>query len=88
MGINTVKRVFSSVRSIVNLVISEEGLDCSNGFAKTYFPKDSQTFIRKAIPNEKIKVIQSICFENDDELRWLVALISDTGMRLGKLLVY
>ncbi|MEE2775067.1 MAG: DUF6538 domain-containing protein, partial [Pseudomonadota bacterium] len=33
MGINTVKRVFSSVRSIVNIIISEEGLDCSNGFA-------------------------------------------------------
>ena len=37
MGINTVKRVFSSVRSIVNIIISEEGLDCSNGFAGTYF---------------------------------------------------
>ena len=35
MGINTVKRVFSSVRSIVNLVISEEGHACSNGFANS-----------------------------------------------------
>ena len=39
MGINTVKRVFASVRSVVNLTISEEGLDCSNGFSKTYFPQ-------------------------------------------------
>ena len=38
MSINTVKRVFSSVRSIVNIIISYEGLDCSNGFAGTYFP--------------------------------------------------
>ena len=38
MGINTVKRVFSSVRSIVNIIISEKGLNCSNGFAGTYFP--------------------------------------------------
>ena len=75
MGVNTVKRVFSSVRSIVNLVISEEGLACSNGFAKTYFPKDNKPFIRKPIPIEKIKVIQSICFENDDELVELSKLI-------------
>ena len=62
MEVNTVKRVFSSVRSIVNLVISEEGLACSNGFAKTYFLKDNKPFIPKPIPIEKIKVIQSICF--------------------------
>ena len=36
MGVNTVKRVFSSVRSIVNLVISEEGLDCSNAVSYTH----------------------------------------------------
>ena len=40
MGIKTVKRVFSSIRAIVNLAIAEEGLDCSNAFAKTYFPDD------------------------------------------------
>ena len=33
MGIKTVKRVFSSIRAIVNLAIAEEGLDCSNAFA-------------------------------------------------------
>ena len=32
MNINTVKRVFSSVRSIINITISELGLDCTNGF--------------------------------------------------------
>jgi hypothetical protein len=37
MGIKTVKRVFSSIRAIVNLAIAEEGLDSSNAFAKTTF---------------------------------------------------
>ena len=36
----TVKRVFATVRAIVNLSISEEGLDCTNAFAKTYFPEN------------------------------------------------
>ena len=35
MSIKTVKRVFSSIKAIINLVIAEEGLDCSNAFAKT-----------------------------------------------------
>ena len=28
--------------------------------------------------------MQSLCKEIDDEMRWLIALISDTGMRLGE----
>ena len=35
LSINTVKRIFSSVRSIINIAISEEGLDCINGFSRT-----------------------------------------------------
>ena len=84
MGINTVKRVFSSVRSIVNIIISEEGLDCSNGFAGTYFPDTERINERKPIPVEIIKSVQHICKNQDDDLRWLVALLSDSGMRLGE----
>ena len=84
MTINTVKRVFSSVRSIVNITISEEGLDCSNGFSNTYFPQDNSSTTRKPFPSDIIKEVQILCRQKDDEIRWLLALISDTGMRLGE----
>jgi len=84
MGIKTVKRVFASVRAIINLAISEEGFDCSNAFAKTYFPDDDNAQSRQPISMEDLKKVQSLCKDIDDEMRWLVALISDTGMRLGE----
>ena len=84
MSIRTVKRVFSSVRAIVNLAISERGLKCINGFAKTYFPEDEAETQRTSISIEKIRKIQSLCKTTDDEMRWLIGLISDTGMRLGE----
>jgi len=84
MGIKTVKRVFASVRAIINLAISEEGFDCSNAFAKTYFPDDEGSNSRQPISITDIKKVQSLCRDNDDEMRWLIALISDTGMRLGE----
>jgi integrase len=84
MGIKTVKRVFSSIRAIVNLAIAEEGLDCSNAFAKTYFPDDDNANSRQPISVQDIKKVQSLCKDIDDEMRWLIALISDTGMRLGE----
>ena len=44
--------------------------------------------LRKPIPNEDIKTIQNKCIKIDDDIRWLLALLSDTGMRLGEGLVY
>ena len=84
MGIKTVKRVFSSIRAIINLAIAEEGLDCSNAFARTYFPDDDNAQSRQPISIQDIKKVQSLCKDIDDEMRWLIALISDTGMRLGE----
>ena len=84
MGIKTVKRVFSSIRAIVNLAIAEEGLDCSNAFAKTYFPNDDNAQSRQPISIQDIKRVQSLCKDIDDEMRWLITLISYTGMRLGE----
>jgi integrase len=81
---SSVKRVFSSIRSIINLSITEEGISCINAFSKTYMPEIDDKQYRESIPIEDIKHIQSLCREYDDDLRWLVALLSDTGMRLGE----
>ena len=82
--ISSVKRVFSSIRSIINLSITEEGINCINAFSKTYMPEKENVEIRKPIPTKDIKHIQSLCIEKDDDLRWLIALLSDSGMRLGE----
>ena len=84
MGKSTVKRVFSSIRSIINLAIKEHGLEGSNGFLGTFIPDGLRETTRKPIPIEVIKNIQQICMTMDDDLRWLIALLSDTGMRLGE----
>ena len=84
MGIKTVKRVFASVRAIINLAISVEWFDCSHAFAKTYFPDDNKSDSRQPISIEDIKKVQSLCRDNDDEIRWLIALLSDTGVKLGE----
>ena len=84
MSLSTVKRVFSSVKAIINLTIQEYGLDINNPFSKTYMPEIEDKQYRESIPTETIKHIQSLCREYDDDLRWLIALLSDTGMRLGE----
>ena len=49
----------------------------------SYMPEaDSKK--RISMPVDTIWQIQQSCMKHDDDMRWLVALISDTGMRLAE----
>ena len=84
LSVDTVRRTFAAVRPMINLCISEKGLDCTNAFANTFMPEREGRPSRNPIPNEIILSIQKECREIDDDLRHLIALISDSGMRLSE----
>ncbi len=39
---------------------------------------------RMPVPIDSIRLVQNECMKLDDDIRWLIALISDTGMRLAE----
>jgi integrase len=81
---SSAKRIFGSVRAITTLVLSEHGLDLKNPFTGTYLPDRADARIREPIPLTVIRHIQQDCQELDDDRRWIIALLSDTGMRLAE----
>ena len=85
-GLNgsSVARIFGTVRAVINLAISEFGLSIINPFSKVYF--DQSQGVKKRIPvkPEDIEKVQEECYKADDEKRWLIALVADTGIRLGE----
>jgi integrase len=81
---SSVKRVFSSVKAIVNLAINELGVDSKNPFAGVYLASRGDAKKRKPLSSKSLKALQAACMEADDDLRWLIAMISDTGMRLAE----
>jgi integrase len=84
MSASSVKRVIASVRAILNLVIKERGLSRPNIFNGVFIPKDLDKRSRPPVPSGEIQKIQNECKSADDEPRWLIALISDTGVRLAE----
>ena len=84
-GLNgaSVARVFCTVRAVINLAISELGLSIVYPFSNVYF--DQSQGVKKRIPvkPEDIEKVKQECYKADDEKRWLIALIADTGIRLG-----
>ena len=80
----SIKRAFASLRPMINLMIQEYGLDIKNPLTNTYIPDGPSTPKRQPIPLPTIRNIQSLCDNIDDDIRWLIALVSDTGMRLAE----
>jgi integrase len=81
---SSVSRNLTIVKAVVNLCIQEEGLGINNPFAKVYIPSDENHTKRHSLTIDQIKLLQQRCKQQDDSLRWLAALISDTGMRLAE----
>ena len=81
---STITRILNTLRSVINFVIAEYALDIKNLFIGLYHDRAAGVSNRKAISVQTIKKIQTACQSMDDDLRWLIALLSDTGMRLSE----
>ena len=81
---SSVTRNFSYLKAVFNFAVSEYALDITNPFLGVYHDRQAGVIKRQPIPMENIKLVQEYCRQIDDDLRWLVALLSDTGMRLAE----
>ena len=70
--------------AVINISINEIGINMINPFSGTFIPDDNKKKTRLPIPIENIRNIQAECKNLNDDNRWLIALISDTGMRLSE----
>jgi site-specific recombinase XerC len=80
----SVVRIFSSLRSVTTFALAEYGISETSPFSGIYLDRSTGGAPRQRMSIEDIRSIQTRCKELDDDLRWLVALISDTGMRLAE----
>ena len=82
--VSSIKRNFEVVRSVFNVAAKEDGLDIVNPFSRMILSSAPPGRKRKPIPIGDIWQTQQLCFKKDDDIRWLIALLSDTGMRLAE----
>ena len=81
---SSVTRNFSYVKAVINFALSEFALDVRDPFVGVYHDRFKGVVTRKPIPLDALRRIQHECMQIDDDIRWLVALVSDTGMRLAE----
>ena len=81
---SSVTRNFSYVKAVINFALSAFALDVRNPFVGVYHDRSKGVVSRKPIPLYDLRSVQRECMQIDDDIRWLVALVSDTGMRLAE----
>ncbi|HIF58985.1 MAG TPA: integrase [Rhodospirillales bacterium] len=82
----SVDRMFSTIRAVINFTAKEIDLPAINSFSGIYLGEEGRSPVikRLPIPLGNIRSIQKIFRTMDDEARWLISIISDTGMRLSE----
>jgi integrase len=72
------------VKAVLNLAIREWDIDATNPLVGTFIPDVGTRKKRVPFTDAEIIAIQRECRDLNDDKRWLLALISDTGMRLAE----
>ena len=83
LAVTSIKQIFGSIKAIVDLAMAEHGIEGRNPFASIHMPYEKPSS-RQPISLADIRHLQQACMVTDDENRWLLALIGDTGLRLSE----
>jgi len=87
LSIPSVKRYFTTLKAVFNFASRELDFEEPRVFSNIYYGEDSgPTHKRSSFKLKELHKLQADCRNKDDELRWLIALLSDTGMRLSEAL--
>jgi integrase len=80
----SIGRVFGNARTIINIAFSELGIDKPNPFSGVFIDTSIGSARRNGFMSVDLLRLKKICHQYDDELRHILALICDTGMRLSE----
>ena len=81
---SSIQRIFSSVKAILNFAINEFGYGFSNAFTGVYIAPDEEKEKRRPLTANELKRLSAACRRENDDLRHLLAMLLDTGMRLSE----
>ena len=81
---SSIVRIFTTIKAVFNFVCSEYGLDLKNPFSGVYMNRTDGVKERVPVPLKAVPKVQSECRRVDDDIRWITAIVSGTGMRLSE----
>ena len=84
LSVASIKRNLNNINALTGLVCKELGHPAPVAFRGLFFKETYKQAQRLSVPDKQLHLLQARCRKVDDEARWLLALVSDTGMRLSE----
>lgn len=82
----TVRRRLNVMSAVFRTWVHENSLTIANPFARVAIPDEGKDKTkRKVFTDQELQALYSQCRVIDDDIRWLVALLIDTGPRLAEI---
>lgn len=82
----TIDRRLNSLSAIATKFIREKELDIPNRFEKHEIPQGAKAEEkRESFSDDELALLQKACIEGDDDLWWLIGIMSDTCSRLAEI---
>lgn len=81
----TVRRRLNVMNAMFNAWVHEHSLTLANPFTRLAIPDEGKDKTKRvSFTDDQLKAIYAQCRAHDDDLRWLVALMIDTGPRIAE----
>ena len=80
----SIARNLTNVRAVINFVLREHGIQPNTAFSGIYLGENEAPKRRYVPTADELRKLQQMCKQYDDEPRWILGLISDTGLRLSE----
>lgn len=81
----TVSRYMNSIRAILGTWFREKEIDRPNPFSQIPIPKSGEDAgKREPFSESELRKLFDACRAKDDDVRWLTAILGDTGARLAE----
>ena len=84
LSVASIKRNLNNINALTGLVCKELGHPAPVAFRGLFFKETHEQAQRLSVPDKQLQLLQTRCRKVDDEARRLLALVSDTGMRLSE----
>ncbi len=81
----TVRRNMNTITAVFNTFIKENNLHRTNPFAGLEIPGEGKDSVKRVpFTPAELKTLVTACHTADDDFRWIIAMLADTGARLAE----
>jgi integrase len=82
----TVRRELNSLSAVWNCAARDTNITSQNPFTHQVIPDEGKDAkVRISYTHQQLVTLYRACKDRDDDIRWLIALIIETGARLGEI---